>query len=161
MLILLMGVTGSGKTTVGKQLASALDWPFFDADDFHSPDNISKMASGIALTDEDRRPWLERLHELIEEHARKQVNIVLACSALKQSYREMLTVDTGQVAIIYLQAQAELIRERMSRREGHFMPTALLDSQFESLEEPTDALTLPAEWSPERIVMVIRASLGI
>jgi len=161
MLILLMGVTGSGKSTVGRLLASALDWPFYDADDFHSPANIHKMASGIPLTDEDRRPWLEQLQKLVAEHTSTRTNAVLACSALKAAYREFISSGSGEVITVYLKAQPGLIRSRLARRAGHFMPPALLESQFEALEEPQGALSLPARWPPDRIVRSIRKSIGI
>ncbi len=161
MLILLMGVAGSGKTTVGRLLASRLNWPFYDADDFHSPNNIHKMAAGIPLTDEDRRPWLEQLRRLILPHIEKQTNAVLACSALKQAYRDILSSGTRGVATVYLAAPVDLIRDRMSRRRDHYMPAVLLESQFEALEEPEDALTLPAGWPPDQIVRSICSSLNI
>src|SRR5262245_29468803 len=131
-----MGVAGSGKTTVGRLLASALDWPFYDADDYHSPANVRKMESGTPLTDEDRRPWLEQLRALVAEHVESHKNTVLACSALKAAYRDILSSGSGEVVTVYLKAEANLIRNRMSGRAGHFMPTALVESQFEALEEP-------------------------
>jgi gluconokinase len=159
MFVVLMGVAGSGKSTVGRLLASALGWSFYDADDLHSADNVRKMAAGIPLTDEDRRPWLMALRNLIAEHAARKENAVLACSALKRTYREVLTSGNGEVVVIYLKADADLIRERLAHRRGHYMPVQLLESQFETLEEPEDAMAIPAEWPPHRIVKSIRAFL--
>jgi gluconokinase len=154
-----MGVAGSGKSTIGRLLASALNWKFYDADDFHSADNVRKMASGIPLTDEDRRPWLTALRNLIAERAERGENAVLACSALKRAYREALTSGNGEVVVIYLKADAELIRERLAHRRGHFMTAQLVESQFETLQEPEDAIVIPAGWPPDRIVESIRAFL--
>ncbi len=161
MVILLRGVAGCGKTTVGRLLAARLQWPFHDADDFHSPDNIRKMAAGIPLADEDRRPWLEQLRSLILQHVEKQTNAVLACSALKRAYRDVLSSGAREVVAVYLAASVDLIRDRMSRRRDHYMRVALIESQFEALEEPEDALTLPAAWTPEQIVNSICSSLRI
>jgi gluconokinase len=160
MFVVLMGVAGSGKSTVGRLLASALGWPFYDADAFHSADNVRKMASGVPLTDEDRRPWLVELRNLIAEHAERGENGVLACSALRRSYREELTIGNGRVAVVYLKADADLIRERMASRRGHYMSVRLLESQFEILEEPEDAMVIPAGWPPVQIVESIRTFLG-
>jgi len=136
MFIILMGVGGSGKTTVGRILASDLGWSFYDADDFHSPDSVRKMASGIPLTDEDRLPWLEDLRNLIAEHGEREENAVLACSALRRTYRDILSSGSGELVMVYLKADAELIRERLADRLSHYMPVQLLESQFETLEEP-------------------------
>ena len=115
-----MGVEGSGKTTIGRMLAGALGCEFHDADDFHSPEAKSKMAAGLALTDEDRRPWLDALRGLIVEHLRDGLPMVLACSALKVSYREVLMVDLARVVLVYLRGDQELIRERLQQRSGHY-----------------------------------------
>jgi gluconokinase len=160
MFILLMGVTASGKTTVGEFLASSLGWAFYDGDDFHPETNVTKMSSGIPLTDEDRAPWLAKLGEIIAQHSAEGENGILACSALKQKYREMLS-SAGDVATVYLKAEPALIRQRLETRRGHYMPTALVESQFVALEEPEDVLTISASWSPERIVRTIRSELGI
>jgi len=160
MFILLMGVTGAGKTTVGKLLASSLGWPFYDGDDFHVRTNVSKMSSGIPLTDEDRAPWLAKLSEIIAQHGAEGENGVLACSALKRSYREVLS-SAGDVATIYLKAEPELVRQRLRSRRGHYMHAGLFESQFLTLEEPEDAITIPASWSPVRIALSIRSELGI
>ncbi len=160
MFILLMGVTASGKTTVGKLLASLIGWPFYDGDDFHPETNVAKMSSGIPLTDEDRAPWLTKLSGIVAQHSAEGENGILACSALKQKYREML-FSAGDVATVYLKAEPALIRQRLGSRRGHYMPAALLESQFLALEEPEGAVTIPASWPPERIVRTIRTELGI
>jgi gluconokinase len=159
MLILIMGVAGSGKTTVGARLASALDWEFIDADDFHSPQNLAKMASGTPLTDEDRRPWLNDLHALVTRFAQSDRDLVLACSALKSSYRDLLASASPETAIVYLKADPALILERLTQRQRHFMPANLVESQFTALEEPEDAIAIPATLRPDQIVAAIRTAL--
>lgn len=159
MFILIMGVAGSGKTTVGTLLSAAIDWPFFDADDFHPPANVHKMASGVPLTDEDRGPWLDKLHALIAERNARGENGILACSALKESYRRRLS-QGASLAVVYLKAEAGLVRSRLANRRGHYMPPGLVESQFIDLEEPQDAITIPAAWPPDRIVIAIRSQIG-
>src|SRR3954464_8158269 len=141
MVIILMGVTGSGKTTIGRLLSKQLGWKYADADDFHSAANVEKMRSGIPLNDEDRRPWLETLRQLIRKGLEHDENIVLACSALKESYRDYLVLD-DRVHLVYLKGDYETIRKRLNERHGHYMNPKLLDSQFDTLEEPTDALSV-------------------
>ena len=158
MFVLVMGVAGSGKTTIGALLADRLGWPFFDADDFHPPDNVRKMASGTPLTDEDRRPWLEKLSSLIADHSRRGQSGVLACSALKNAYRNILSAETDLV-VVYLKATPELARSRLTRRRGHFMPARLIESQFADLEEPMKKITVDAAWSPEQSVAAVLAQL--
>jgi len=160
MFILIMGVTGCGKTTVGRLLSAAIGWPFYDADDFHTPVNVRKMASGVSLTDEDRGPWLAELWALISERNERGENGVLACSALKQSYRRTLSTGAGLV-VVYLKAEADLVRSRLADRRGHYMPQRLIESQFLDLEEPKGAITIPAAWPPEQIVSAIRSWVGI
>lgn len=160
MFVLIMGVTGSGKTTVGELLSAALGWPFFDADDFHPPANLRKMASGVPLTDEDRAPWLETLRALIAELDARGDNGILACSALKESYRRVLSSD-ADLAVVYLKADPELIRGRLVHRRGHSMPARLIESQFHDLEEPKTALTIPSTLRPDETVRSIRSHLGI
>src|ERR1051325_5144135 len=135
MVIILMGVTGSGKTTIGKQLAGDLGWKYYDADAFHSPANIKKMSSGTPLNDVDRLPWLESLRDLIQKSLAQNENAVLACSALKRSYRDYLVVNE-RVKVVYLKGTYDLIQTRLNQRHGHYMDPALLDSQFDILEEP-------------------------
>ncbi|TVR28953.1 MAG: gluconokinase, partial [Balneolaceae bacterium] len=145
MIIILMGVSGCGKTTVGKRLADKLDLPFYDADDFHPIKNVEKMKSGEPLTDADRHPWLATLAWEIEKWNQGD-GAVLACSALKKSYRDILNPGTSdQVQFVYLKGSEEVILNRMQQREGHYMPAELLRSQFEALEEPEDALTVSIE----------------
>ena len=160
MVIILMGVSGSGKTTVGLKLASALGWPFFDADDLHPPENIDRMSRGIPLTDEDRKPWLFRLRDLIVEQLENDSPAVIACSALKDSYRRILRCD-GQVKLVYLRGSYELIEQRMEARAGHYFKAGLLASQFAALEEPDAALVVDIALTPEEIVETIRTGLGI
>jgi gluconokinase len=160
MFILIMGVTGSGKTTVGERLSVDLGWPFFDADDFHPPANVRKMADGIPLTDEDRAAWLVTLHDLIAEHEGRGENGVLACSALKESYRTILA-SGADLAVVYLKAEPDLIRARLADRHGHYMSPSLVESQFNDLEEPQAVVTVAAGWPPERIVDQIRTRLGV
>jgi gluconokinase len=160
MFILVMGVAGSGKTTIGALLAAQLGWPFYDADDFHSGANISKMVAGIPLDDEDRIPWLEELRSLIANGTAAGENGVLACSALKSDYRMVLS-SGGDIATVYLKADAALIRQRMEERRAHYMPTSLVESQFQILEEPEDAIVVPAAWPPERIVSAVRSAFGL
>ncbi|HYL82865.1 MAG TPA: gluconokinase [Candidatus Angelobacter sp.] len=163
MIVLLMGPAGSGKTTVGRLLASQLSWEFADGDDFHSPSNIEKMSRGIALTDEDRLPWLNSIREKMSQWQTQGKNVVLPCSALKRSYRELLGIDTNDrnVKLVYLQGSYELLLERLRSRKGHYAREQLLSGQFADLEEPADALTLDAAASPEEIVSAIRKALVI
>ncbi len=135
-VIIVMGVSGSGKTTVGKLLAEQLGWQFKDADDFHSATNKEKMHSGLPLTDEDRQPWLETLAQNIAGWIREGENTVLACSALKKSYRDTLTMDNQKILVVYLRADYQSIAARLAHRENHFMNKDLLKSQFATLEEP-------------------------
>ena len=158
MFVLIMGVTGSGKTSVGTLLSAAMDWPFYDADDFHSSANVRKMASGVPLTDEDRGPWLEKLHELISQCNERGESGVLACSALKENYRRILCAD-ADVAVVYLKVHRDLIRFRLERRSGHYMPQGLIESQFHDLEEPQDCILIDGAWPPERIVGSIRSQI--
>ena len=160
MVILLMGVTGSGKTTIGLALAGSLQWQFVDADDFHSPANVAKMRAGIPLDDADRVPWLATFDDAIAGWLEAQTSVVLACSALKQSYREQLLVSPD-VKLVYLRGGHELIAERISQRHGHYMDPSLLPSQFAALEEPQDAVVVDVEADVPEIVAQIQKSLGV
>lgn len=159
MIIVIMGVSGAGKTTVGRVLAHGLGWPFYDADDFHPQANRDKMQRGEPLSDADRLPWLDALHELLAGMALGSRDGVLACSALKQSYRERLAAGVPDLRFVYLRGDASLLRLRLARRSGHFMPIELLQSQLDTLEEPGDALVVDVEPSPESIAATIRQSL--
>jgi gluconokinase len=160
MVIVLMGVTASGKTTVGRLLARACDYLFYDADDFHPRVNIDKMQHGMPLDDADRRPWLATLRDLVRRCLAENTDAVLACSALKECYRRYLLIDP-QVRLIYLKADRGLIRRRLQQRRGHFMSPALLESQFATLEEPQDAIWLDASLNPLDIITLIRHRLQI
>ena len=160
MIIVLMGVTGVGKTTVGQALARDLHWRFADADDYHSAANIAKMHAGIPLTDEDRAPWLASSARCYCRVARPRENLVLACSALKAAYRDCLIVSP-EVKLVYLRGSMELIAARLASRHGHYMDPHLLRSQFDTLEEPANALIVPADLTPAEMVDKIRAGLAV
>jgi gluconokinase len=161
MVVVLMGVSGAGKTTIGHLLAERLGWDFGDADDLHSPANKEKMREGIALTDADRAPWLAAIRGLIASDLARNANLVLACSALKQSYRDRIVVDAARVKIVYLKGSRRLIEHRVEEREHHFMSKDLLASQFDTLEEPRDAIVTGVDATPDSIVEGIRKQLGI
>lgn len=156
-----MGVSGSGKTTVGRLLATHLNCPFYDADDFHPPENVAKMASGIPLNDQDRDPWLGRLHELIQQHLEAGESAVLACSALKESYRDRLREGHNHVQFIHLNGNFDLIWQRMTKRKNHYMQPEMLQSQFNVLEPPDsqEAITIKINKPIEEIVQEIIMSI--
>lgn len=156
---IVMGVSGCGKTTIASQLASRCGGVFLDADDFHPPENKAKMAAGIPLTDEDRAPWLETLNHTLRDAVESPTPTFLACSALRQRYRDVLARDLPTLQFIYLAGTKDEIRTRMEARAGHFMPPALLDSQFATLEEPTDALRVSIVQPPDAITTDILTRL--
>ena len=156
-VIILMGVSGCGKTTVGQRLAKKLGIPFYDADDYHPAKNISKMSQGFPLNDDDRYPWLECLHDLITEHLAIGQTALLGCSALKQTYRDQLRGKHKSVRFVYLKGSFDLIWQRMSTRKGHYMKASMLRSQFETLEEPSadEALVVAISEDVEDVVTAI------
>ena len=155
MIVLVMGVAGVGKTTIGEQLAHALGWRFIDADDYHPPENVAKMKSGTPLEDADRWPWLARLNKLLKDEQRA----VLACSALKERYRERLLQGIHDHRVVYLYGAPELIRSRMASRTHKYMPASLLDSQLAALEPPADAVAIDVAAPPEASVAAIVTAL--
>jgi gluconokinase len=161
MIVVLMGVSGSGKTAVGERLARDLGWAWFDADDYHPPANVEKMRSGQPLEDADRWPWLDRLNELLRTEEAKGAHAVIGCSALKQVYRDRLAQGLAQVRWVHLKGGFGLIMSRLEQRKHRYMPASLLQSQFETLEEPRDALAVDIADPPEVLAARIRASLGI
>ena len=159
-VVVVMGVSGSGKTTIGERLADVLDWPFYDADDFHPEANVEKMQRGEALTDADRMPWLHALRDLIARCLAERTSAVLACSALKASYREILIEGGGEaVVFVYLSGTQKLIKARLAARHGHFFDASLLESQFAALEEPEDAIVVEIAGEPEALVADIQEAL--
>jgi gluconokinase len=161
MVIVLMGVAGSGKTTVGRVLAEQLGWPFRDADEFHPPANVDKMSHGIPLTDRDREPWLAAIRRYVDETLARGGRAVVTCSALKEHHRQSIVPDPARVKLVYLAGDPSLIAERLRARAGHFMKAGMLSSQFADLEPPRDALTVDIAQSPEAIVTQIRKALGL
>ena len=160
MVVLVMGVSGSGKTTVGRALAAALEWPFFDADDFHAPDSIAKMRRGEPLTDIDRAGWLDRLQALIATHHAAGTDAVLACSALTPAHRMRLGLPHPAVVLVYLHGPEALLRERLRARRDHFVRDELLTSQLALLDPPAAALRIDVGDPPAVLVERIRRALG-
>ncbi len=161
MVVIVFGVSGAGKTLIGQMLAQECGWIFDDADDFHSPANIAKMKRGEALADADREPWLEQLRARIQDHLMRDESAVLACSALKQSYRRLLQIDPG-VRFVYLHGDERLLGERLHSRRGHFMNPDLLESQFAALEEPRpeeQVIVVEVDRTPREIVDEIHTLL--
>ncbi len=162
MVVVIFGVSGAGKTTIGELLAQELHWKFYDADDFHPQVNIDKMERGEPLTDEDRQPWLQSLREAITRSLAANENAVLACSALKRKYRELLRVN-GDVKFVFLHGSRARIADQLKQRRGHFIDPALLASQFADLEEPEsseDMLTIELKGEPDELVEQIRQKLS-
>jgi gluconokinase len=160
-ILVVMGVSGSGKTTIGSLLAGQLGWQYAEADDFHSTSNVAKMAAGHPLTDEDRWPWLRAIGAWIDDRIAKGQPAVVTCSALRRKYRDLLR--RPQVQFVYLRGDRELIARRMTARQGHFFKPAMLDSQFETLEEPAadeGVITVPIDGSPPEVVQAIAAAAG-
>jgi gluconokinase len=159
--VVLMGVAGSGKTAVGMQVAQKLDWIFLDADNFHPPANIEKMKHGIPLNDADRAPWLQRLHDELQKQMAEGHSVILACSALKESYRNVLRDEATPPAFVYLDVDPQTIRDRLQHRTAHFFPKELMESQFAALEKPKDAIIIDARKPLEEVVEhVIEALTG-
>lgn len=159
IVLVVMGVSGVGKTTVGVAVATRLGWEFADADDYHSPANVEKMRSGRPLDDDDRQPWLEALHALAQDRLRQGSSLVLACSALKQKYRATIAGGDPRVRFVYLKGSFELLRERLAARHGHYMPAELLQSQFDALEEPADAFVVDVAMTPTAAADAVTAWL--
>jgi gluconokinase len=156
--VVLMGVAGSGKTAVGMQVAQKLGWIFLDADNFHPPANIEKMKHGIPLNDQDRAPWLQRLHDELQHQMAEGHSVILACSALKESYRKVLRDEVSPPTFVYLDVDPETIRDRLQHRTAHFFPKQLMESQFAALEKPKDAIIIDARRPLADVVdQVIRA----
>ena len=165
LVVVVMGVTGAGKTTIGTLLAKELGWDFYDADAFHSAANVERMRQGEALSDVDREPWLAALEALIAQLLGSRRSGVLACSALRADYRERLRrpgdTGPGDVRFVYLKIPLEEARRRLKKRVGHFMPASLVESQFEALEEPHKVLPLDGTLPPAELVAAIREGFGI
>jgi len=159
VIVVVMGASGAGKTTVGGLLAERLECEFLDADDFHPPENVAKMAAGIPLDDDDRAPWLEALNRLLRSRAAAGSGAVLACSALKRSYRERLAAGLERFALVYLHADVELLRARLRARSHRYMPASLLGSQLAILEPPAQAIVVDAAEPPGRCVELIVSAL--
>lgn len=160
-IVILMGLSGAGKTSIGQRLATNLNWPFFDGDDFHPKANIEKMRRGIALTDEDRDAWLTALEHLIRDLTTGDRSAVITCSALKQTYRDRLVGNRNDVVLVYLKGSYDLTRQRLLEREAHFMKADLLASQFDTLEEPEGVLSVDITHAPDTIVHEIKQHLGL
>ena len=160
-VIILIGVAGCGKSTVGAALAKELNWQFKDADEFHSASNIQKMGSGIALNEEDRAPWLKSIAAHIESTIEKNIPYVLTCSALKKSHRDTLLVNRAKTRLVYLKADIDVLRDRLISRKNHFMKENLLDTQFAALEEPEGLVTCDATLPIPEIIEIIRKQFGV
>lgn len=160
MIVVVMGVSGSGKTTIGRLLAARLGCAFIDGDDVHPPENVAKMLSGTPLDDEDRWPWLGKLNDLLWQSGQRGEDAVLACSALKQIYRDVLARGLPRCTFVFLNGSIELIRSRLDERCHRYMPASLLESQFAALEPPARAISVNIDQSPQRCVEEIIAALN-
>lgn len=158
-IVVVMGVSGCGKTTLGRGLVEALGWAFYEGDSLHPRANVEKMSRGIPLSDADRQPWLEAIGHLMDELSASGQSAVITCSALKQAYRDFLAAEREQVIFVYLKACMDRVRERVARRKGHYMPVDLLASQFEALEEPEDAIIVDAALDSESAIRQVLAQL--
>jgi gluconokinase len=161
MVVLLMGVTGSGKTTVGEKLAAELGWTFSDADDFHPAANKAKMRAGIPLTDDDRWPWLLAVRQVIEQALRDNRGAIVACSALKAAYRDVLAGGLERVRFVLLDGDPAVLKARLAQRRHEFMNPALLESQIDTLERPPNAIVIDIELPLDEQVRRIRRALGV
>ena len=162
MVIIVIGAAGAGKSTIGAALAAALGWSFIDADDFHTPANIARMRAGVGLSDEDRAPWLVRVRQAILEHTGRHQPVVVACSALKRRYRDILTAGVDDARLVYLQADEVLLENRLRNRRGHFAGPALAATQLHDLEAPqAEALYVDASLAPHVLVAEIRRALSV
>jgi len=161
MVIILMGVAGCGKTTIGTLLAEAIGWPFYDGDHFHPEANVKKMASGIPLNDQDREPWLRAIQQFIHARQEQGEAAIIACSALKAAYRDILRAGNPNVEFVHLKGDFAVIAARLAARKGHYMPPTLLNSQFDALQEPTDAFIVDIAPPPEQVVNAIRTHFGV
>jgi len=161
LALILMGVSGCGKTSVGEKLSQWLGWPFYDGDDYHPFENITKIAKGVPLDDQDRKPWLKILNKLIHHHLMEGDSMLLACSALKKGYRDQLAQGNPNTIFVYLKGDFDLIFSRMQNRPGHYMEVNMLRSQFEALEEPVDALVIDINQNLDSIAGEIIRDLNI
>jgi carbohydrate kinase (thermoresistant glucokinase family) len=159
VIAIVMGVSGVGKSTLGRPLAERLGWQFLDADDFHPPANVAKMAAGKPLEDADRWPWLDLLNQKLKLKESENQSAVLACSALKESYRQRLTAGLARFEIVFLYGDFALIRERLAQRKHRFMPPSLLESQYATLEPPAKAISIDVAADPETALAAIMARL--
>lgn len=158
-ICIIMGVSGSGKSTIGQLLSQEIGWQFYDGDDFHTPDHLEKMRRGLPLNDADREPWLKALRHLIDNLQKQEENAIVACSALKDNYRKLLQGHNDNIIWIYLQGSYQQIRERLQHREGHFMKVGMLNSQLDALEAPENAIVVDISLSPQEIVKKIITQL--